>query len=93
MYIPFCLSSKPFDKFIPKVSLSVDHSLCIYPISKPKSVDVANYQLKYGGAHGICCQKISEAEVFAKAGIKDILITNQICDPIKIERLIKQIGR
>ena len=54
-----------------------------------KSVDVANYQLKYGGAHGICCQKISEAEVFAKAGIKDILITNQICDPIKIERLIK----
>ena len=43
-----------------------------------KSVDVANYQINYGGAHGICCQKVSEAEVFAKSGIKDILITNQI---------------
>ena len=54
-----------------------------------KSVDIAKYQLKHGGAHGICCQKVSEAEVFAKSGIKDILVTNQICDPLKIKRLVK----
>ena len=54
-----------------------------------KSVDVANFQLKFGGAHGICCQKVSEAEVFARSGINDILITNQITDLLKIERLTK----
>ena len=52
-----------------------------------KSVDIARQQLAHGKASGICCQKVSEAEVFARAGIRDILITNQVCDPIKIERL------
>jgi len=45
-----------------------------------KSVEVAKYQLQYGNASGICCQKLSEAEVFVRSGIKDILITNQITD-------------
>ena len=52
-----------------------------------KSVDVARQQHAIGGASGICCQKVSEAEVFARAGIADILITNQVCDPLKITRL------
>ena len=52
-----------------------------------KSVDVARRQQQIGGASGICCQKVSEAETFARAGITDILITNQICDPVKISRL------
>ena len=52
-----------------------------------KSVDVARHQLTHGKARGICCQKVSEAEVFARAGISDILITNQVCDQLKIERL------
>ena len=54
-----------------------------------KSVDVAKYQIDNGGAHGICCQKLSEAEIFVRAGIKDILITNQITDAFKLERLAK----
>ena len=41
-----------------------------------KSIDVARQQLAQGKATGICCQKVSEAEVFARAGISDILITN-----------------
>ena len=45
-----------------------------------KSIDVANFQINNGGAHGICCQKVSEAEVFFRHGIKDILITNQVTD-------------
>jgi len=53
-----------------------------------KSVDVARQQHAIGGASGICCQKVSEAEVFARAGIADILITNQVCDPVKIARLV-----
>ena len=51
-----------------------------------KSVDVARQQHEIGGAGGICCQKVSEAEIFARAGIDDILITNQVCDPLKITR-------
>ncbi|MFV0492086.1 MAG: 3-hydroxy-D-aspartate aldolase BhcC [Pseudorhodobacter sp.] len=52
-----------------------------------KSVDVAKLQEKLGGAVGVCCQKVSEAEVFARGGIRDILVSNQIRDPRKIDRL------
>lgn len=52
-----------------------------------KSVDVAKLQESLGGAVGVCCQKVSEAEVFARGGIKDILVSNQVRDPRKIERL------
>ncbi|WP_265518287.1 3-hydroxy-D-aspartate aldolase BhcC [Nitratireductor luteus] len=52
-----------------------------------KSVDVAKLQEKLGGAVGVCCQKVSEAEAFARGGIKDILVSNQVRDPAKIDRL------
>ncbi len=52
-----------------------------------KSVDVAKYQIEKGDSCGVCCQKVSEAEVFARAGIKDVLVSNQVRDPAKIDRL------
>ena len=52
-----------------------------------KSVDVAKLQESLGGAVGVCCQKVSEAEVFARGGIKDILVSNQVRDPLKLDRL------
>ena len=52
-----------------------------------KSVDVLKLQMEQGGAIGVCCQKVSEAEVFARAGIKEILVSNQVRDPAKIDRL------
>ncbi len=54
-----------------------------------KSVDVAKLQEDLGGAVGVCCQKVSEAEVFARGGIKDILVSNQVRDPGKIDRLAR----
>ncbi|WP_424980471.1 3-hydroxy-D-aspartate aldolase BhcC [Leisingera sp. S232] len=54
-----------------------------------KSVDVAKLQERLGGAVGVCCQKVSEAEVFARGGIKDVLVSNQIRDPRKIDRLAR----
>ncbi|MGA1181092.1 MAG: 3-hydroxy-D-aspartate aldolase BhcC [Marivivens sp.] len=54
-----------------------------------KSVDVAKLQERLGGAIGVCCQKVSEAEVFARGGIKDILVSNQVRDPQKIDRLAR----
>ena len=54
-----------------------------------KSVDVAKLQENLGGACGVCCQKVSEAEVFARGGMKDVLVSNQVRDPAKIDRLAR----
>jgi 3-hydroxy-D-aspartate aldolase len=54
-----------------------------------KSVDIALLQEKLGDSCGVCCQKVSEAEVFARGGIKDVLVSNQVRDPAKIDRLAR----
>ncbi|MBS7708090.1 3-hydroxy-D-aspartate aldolase BhcC [Chelatococcus asaccharovorans] len=54
-----------------------------------KSVDVLKLQETLGGAIGVCCQKVSEAEVFVRGGIKDVLVSNQVRDPAKIDRLAR----
>lgn len=54
-----------------------------------KSIDVAKLQVELGGACGVCCQKVSEAEVFARGGIKDVLVSNQVRQPEKIDRLAR----
>jgi D-serine deaminase-like pyridoxal phosphate-dependent protein len=51
-----------------------------------KSPAVAHRQLA-AGAIGVTCAKLSEAEVMAANGIRDILIANQIVGPIKTRRL------
>jgi 3-hydroxy-D-aspartate aldolase len=53
-----------------------------------KSADIALKQIE-AGAVGICCQKVSEAESFARAGVKDVLVSNQVRDPAKIDRLAR----
>lgn len=52
-----------------------------------KSVDVLKLQEQLGGAIGVCCQKVSEAEVFVRGGIKDVMVSNQVRDPAKLQRL------
>ena len=54
-----------------------------------KSVDVQKLQERLGGAVGVCCQKVSEAEAFARGGIKDILVSNEVRHPAKIDRLAR----
>ena len=54
-----------------------------------KSVDVQKLQQTLGGAVGVCCQKVSEAEVFARGGITDILVSNEVRDPAKVDRLAR----
>jgi D-serine deaminase-like pyridoxal phosphate-dependent protein len=44
------------------------------------------------GAVGVTCAKLSEAEVLVQAGLKDILIANQVVAGTKVERLA-QLGR
>ncbi|MDA4844272.1 DSD1 family PLP-dependent enzyme [Hoeflea poritis] len=52
-----------------------------------KSADIALYQIEAGGACGVCCQKVSEAEALVAGGVKDVLVSNQVVDPKKIDRL------
>ena len=40
------------------------------------------------GAKGVCTAKLSEAEIMAQAGLKDILITTELIGEVKIKRLI-----
>ncbi len=54
-----------------------------------KSVDVAKLQETMGASVGVCCQKVSEAETFVRGGIKDVMVSNQVRDPAKIDRLAK----
>ncbi len=51
-----------------------------------KSPAICQMQLA-AGAKGICCAKLGEAEVLLSTGIPDVLIANQIIDPVKIVRL------
>src|SRR4051794_11651071 len=53
-----------------------------------KCTAIAKLQMQ-AGALGITCAKLGEAEVLADAGIRNILIANQIVGPIKISRLIE----
>jgi D-serine deaminase-like pyridoxal phosphate-dependent protein len=52
-----------------------------------KCTHIARLQME-AGATGITCAKLGEAEVLADAGIRKILIANQIVGPVKIARLI-----
>src|SRR5213075_1151534 len=53
-----------------------------------KTPEIARMQLA-AGAIGITCAKVGEAEVMAAAGIRDILIANQIVGEVKIARLVE----
>lgn len=52
-----------------------------------KSADIALYQIDKGDACGVCCQKVSEAEALVNGGIEDVLVSNQVVSPEKIDRL------
>jgi 3-hydroxy-D-aspartate aldolase len=51
-----------------------------------KSPDVAKRQIALG-AVGVCCQKVSEAEVMVAGGIGDVLVSNEVAGAAKLDRL------
>ena len=51
-----------------------------------KCPDIARAQLARG-AVGICCQKTDEAIAFVEAGVRDVLLTNEVVHPAKLARL------
>ncbi|WP_191969612.1 DSD1 family PLP-dependent enzyme [Neorhizobium galegae] len=80
------------DAFERNVARMKDHAEAMGVRLRPhakthKSADVALYQMASGGAVGVCCQKISEAEALVRGGVTDVLIANEVADPKKIDRL------
>jgi D-serine deaminase-like pyridoxal phosphate-dependent protein len=69
-------------------SFAREAGVSLRPHSKThKCPQIASLQLA-AGAIGVTCQKLGEAEVMAEAGIRGILISNQIVGRQKIERLV-----
>jgi D-serine deaminase-like pyridoxal phosphate-dependent protein len=65
-----------------------DHGVAWRPhVKASKSPDLAR-RLIAGGATGITCAKVSEAEVMADGGVDDILIANEVVGPRKVGRLV-----
>lgn len=77
-----------FERNLAKMQAAVG-ALRLRPHAKShKCPEIARRQIALG-AKGICCQKLSEAAVFAKAGIHDILVTNQVIGGRNIQRLVE----
>jgi len=51
-----------------------------------KSTVIANMQIA-AGAVGVCCQKVSEAEIMANGGVRDIFISNEVIGENKVRRV------
>lgn len=62
------------------------------PHAKTHKCPILAHKQIEAGAIGVCCAKLGEAEVFAMAGIRDILITSQIIGVRKITRLVNLAG-
>ncbi len=56
------------------------------PHMKTHKLPIITHMQINAGAIGVTCQKLSEAAVFAQAGIKNILVANQIANQEKIRR-------
>jgi len=57
------------------------------PHTKGQKIPAIAHKELAAGAIGVTCAKLGEAEVMAGAGIRDILIANQIVGPTKVTRL------
>lgn len=58
------------------------------PHTKGVKVPAIAHKAIAAGAMGVTCAKLGEAEIMAAAGIKDILIANQVVGPQKYLRLV-----
>lgn len=57
------------------------------PHTKGIKVPAIAHRLLAAGAFGVTCAKVSEAEVLVGAGIRDVLIANQVVGAVKTRRL------
>jgi len=78
-----------FDANLDSLDASLAESrIRVRPHSKShKCPEIALRQMAHG-AVGVCCQKVTEAEAMVAGGIPNVLVSNQVVGPRKIERLV-----
>ena len=78
----------PFERNVELMANAMHSSgLALRPHAKShKCPDIAKRQVALG-AIGICCQKVDEAAAFVEAGIRDVLVTNEVVTVPKLTRL------
>ncbi len=68
-------------------STVVERGVRLRPHSKThKCAVIAKLQMDYG-AVGVCAQKVAEAEALVRAGISNVLVSNQVIGDRKLQRL------
>jgi D-serine deaminase-like pyridoxal phosphate-dependent protein len=82
------LDLDPFERNLDLMASAVRGAgVALRPHAKShKCPEIALRQLERG-AVGICCQKVDEAAAFVDAGIRDVLVTNEIVVDAKLARL------
>ncbi len=78
----------PFERNIELMANAVRGSgLALRPHAKSHKCPAIALQQLALGAVGICCQKVDEAAAFVEAGVRDVLVTNEIVTGPKLARL------
>jgi 3-hydroxy-D-aspartate aldolase len=78
-----------FEKNIARLAAAVSgKSLRLRPHAKSHKCPVIALRQMAGGAVGVCCQKVSEAEAMVYGGVPDVLVSNEIVGTPKIARLV-----
>ena len=84
-----CLDLRALDRNIARMADFLhDGPTGVRPHSKTHKCPTIAWKQLRAGAVGITCAKVGEAEAMASAGIKDILIANQVIGRAKITRLM-----
>jgi len=81
-----CVDVDPFERNLTRMA-DATKGVRLRPHAKShKCATIAKAQIARG-AVGICCQKTDEAAAFIEAGIRDVLVTNEIVGRSKVVRL------
>jgi D-serine deaminase-like pyridoxal phosphate-dependent protein len=76
-----------FERNLDAMAAALPAGVRLRPHAKThKSPAVARAQIARG-AVGVCCQKVSEAEIMVEGGVDDVLVTNEIWGSAKLDRL------
>jgi len=84
-----CLDAGALEHNIAKMAdFCRERPVRVRPHVKTHKCPTIGWKQVEAGAIGLTCAKLGEAEVMARAGLKDLLIANQIVPPAKIARLV-----
>jgi D-serine deaminase-like pyridoxal phosphate-dependent protein len=76
-----------FERNLDGLAGAVPRGVRLRPHAKMHKCPVIARQQIARGAVGVCCQKVSEAEIMVEGGVDDVLVTNQVWGGAKLDRL------